>query len=511
MYIFTILAIILSCLFIKKYYSKKYSNYLYHQYQSCQHVSHFIKEDYLKMCHKATDRQVFLDLELEGVFECIDYTRTTIGGEYILGSLCYGNDKLEFQERYIAALDKYNIKKILYLFHRLEKDNVSLFDFKEQIQSLHLKYIVISIILITLLLFSLMLLCIDINYLKYVLIIFFINIIYGNSFLIRYCGTLHEQIEFILKICITLQGILKTNLKKEICQDTIQSINQLSQSLKIERVYNLLKSFDIFDIFTIFDTVFFIRYFQAYFIKKKIEQFYENLIVCYEEIGLIDQSLSVKILRENFKTCIPERSDEKKLIIEKGYHPLIKNPVKNSLNIENHVIITGSNASGKSTFLRVIGINFVLAHAIHTCYAKRFVYYPYQLLTAIHIKDDILAGYSYYYAEIKGLETICRCCTNDENLILIDEILKGTNEMERIKIAYSILSYLFERDSLVIVTTHDLALAKAFQVDHYCFYDTFTSAGIQFDYKIKKGICNTSNAIALMKQMSFDDKITQLL
>lgn len=63
----------------------------------------------------------------------------------------------------------------------------------------------------------------------------------------------------------------------------------------------------------------------------------------------------------------------------------------------------------------------------------------------------------------------------------------------------------------MIVTTHDLALAKAFQVDHYCFYDTFTSAGIQFDYKIKKGICNTSNAIALMKQMSFDDKITQLL
>lgn len=217
------------------------------------------------------------------------------------------------------------------------------------------------------------------------------------------------------------------------------------------------------------------------------------------------------LLRNHYDVSIPEKIDEKKLILKDCYHPLIEKPVKNSLRIENNMIITGSNASGKSTFLKMIGINFVLADAINVCFAKQFQYYPYQLLTCIHMKDNILSGDSYYVAEIKKLKIICQKCKEDECLILIDEILRGTNEKERVIIAKSIILYLLKSRSLSIITTHDTILAKNFKVDHYCFNDIRISTGMTFDYRIKEGICQIGNAIAIMKQMEFDKEILDFL
>lgn len=511
MYFVLIFCVILGGIFIKNIVIKIYTNYLYQQYISCQHTSHFLNEDYLKMKNYEVDRQLFADLELEEILETIDYTRTTIGGEYLLGSLCHGHHQQELQERYLKILDKKDIQQILYLFHQLEKQHVGLSNFKNNLNALDFRHIMIAVILTGLLILSIAVSFINMNYFKYVIFIMIINIIYSTKYLLQYCKELNEQIRFIRKMVTVLNQIMKSSLKDEMSEKTIQALEIINHSLKVEKVIAFLEKYDIFEILTIFDTVFFIRYFQAYCLKKNVKSFNENLIVCYEEIGFIDQTLSVKVLREHFKTCIPQKTNEKNIIIENGYHPLLNQPVKNSVTVKNNIIITGSNASGKSTFLKMIGVNFILMNAIHTCFASSFTSYPYQLLTAIHIKDDILSGNSYYLAEIKRFEMICQSCKKNECLILIDEILKGTNETERMVIVTGLLSYLFKSHSLIIVTTHDNAIAQKFQVDHYCFHDIKTDSGFMFDYQIKAGICQTGNAIAIMKQMQFDDEIMQLL
>lgn len=502
--IFILIVIIL--MLIKVLYKKFYMNYLYKQYTLCQHNYHHINEDYIDINNKSIDRQTFLDLELDDVFNQIDYTRTTIGGEYLLNSIYHGNEKISMQEKYINHMDDESIKQILFAFHHLEKDHVSLFDLKKNIEAFHFKYLIVASILVLSFILTICLLFIDISYIKYVLLISLINIIFSMQFLLQSCKNLNQQIIFIRKIISTIQKVLKTNLKNEISQETRQAVNKLNKTLTIEKILSYLDNYDLFDILTIIDSLFFIRYFQAYFLKKHIDLFYNDLMICYEEIGLIDQSLSVKILRENFEVCIPKITHDKKIIIKNGYHPLIENPVKNSLVIDQNIVITGSNASGKSTFLRVLGVNFILAKAIYTCFADELIYYPYKLMTSIHMKDDILLGDSYYVSEIKRFEMICQRC-NDEYLILIDEILKGTNEKERIVIARSIMSYLFKSHSLTIVTTHDTGLAESFNVLQYCFYDIKTPSGIKFDYRIKKGICRLGNAIEMMKQLQFDSEI----
>lgn len=141
-------------------------------------------------------------------------------------------------------------------------------------------------------------------------------------------------------------------------------------------------------------------------------------------------------------------------------------------------------------------------------FAKEFKYYPFALISSIHMKDDIIRGDSFYVKEIKRLKYITDHANNQESLILIDEILKGTNEKERILIARAILKYLFESDSIIIVTTHDTKLANDFnRTDKYCFNDLKKDNNIIFDYLIREGVCTVGNAIAIVKSLNFNQSI----
>ena len=206
---------------IKILFKKYHMNYLYKQYTLCQHNYHHINEEYVDMIHKKRiDRQTFLDLELDDVFNEIDFTRTTIGGEYLFNSIYNSNEKLVLQEQYIDHMNVESIKQILIAFYHLEKDHVSLHDFKKNVEAFHFKYAIISISLVLFLVCTLFLLFIDISYLKYVFLISLINVIFGMQFLLQSCKNLNQQIIFIRKMIETIQKILKTNLKSEISQET---------------------------------------------------------------------------------------------------------------------------------------------------------------------------------------------------------------------------------------------------------------------------------------------------
>ena len=236
-------------------------------------------------------------------------------------------------------------------------------------------------------------------------------------------------------------------------------------------------------------SLFFIDIFQAVKLSRKVDQVQNDIMVLYENIGLLDVCIMIKVIRSLYDTCIPIILKDERVEIVEGYHLLIEKPIKNTVVISNDTIVTGSNASGKSTFLKMLGANLLLAKTLNISFAKEFKYYPFALISSIHMKDDIMNGDSFYVKEIKRLKQITEFANKQKSLILIDEILKGTNEKERIIIALALMKYLFKCNSMTIITTHDIELTEVFdQVDKYCFNDIKKDNKIIFDYLIKKGV-----------------------
>jgi DNA mismatch repair ATPase MutS len=232
----------------------------------------------------------------------------------------------------------------------------------------------------------------------------------------------------------------------------------------------------------------------------------------YQFVGEIDMCISIASFRKSLvEYCIPEFS-EKKLVMDDIYHPLIEMPVKNSLDMRKSILLTGSNASGKSTFVKAIAINIILGQSIHTCAAKHMMIPNAKIITSMAIRDDILSGESYYIREIKYLKRMIEK-SNEERMLIcgIDEILRGTNTMERVAASMAILNYLYDKNCLIMVATHDLELAKILEekYDNYYFCETFEDNDVVFNYELHKGISNTHNAIQLLQSVGFPEEIVE--
>jgi DNA mismatch repair ATPase MutS len=169
--------------------------------------------------------------------------------------------------------------------------------------------------------------------------------------------------------------------------------------------------------------------------------------------------------------------------------------------------------SGKTTFIRTIGINALLATTIYTCTSTKAVLPFYNIYSVIKIEDDIETGVSYYFEELLRLKELVEISNADEkqcNLFLIDEILKGTNIHDRTRIAKSILNYLTGSNrNMIMVTSHDIDLAAQLkdEFDFYYFKENIYEKDLEFDYKIYKGLSTKSNAVNLLKILDFPEKI----
>lgn len=191
---------------------------------------------------------------------------------------------------------------------------------------------------------------------------------------------------------------------------------------------------------------------------------------------------------------------------EQLFHPLIlrEKTITNDFyfnNSEQLCLITGSNMSGKSTFIRTIGINQLLACMGAPVFASKFVTYPSQLQTCIRISDSIEDGASYFYAEVLRLKRILNQVKTSPTFFLIDEMFRGTNNQERLTGARTLLSKLITPTSLGFVTTHDLELSQmnTKQIVNWHFSDDYKHGKMYFSYKIKNGSSSTTNALKIMK------------
>ena len=206
------------------------------------------------------------------------------------------------------------------------------------------------------------------------------------------------------------------------------------------------------------------------------------------------------------QTCFPFISDIRGVEAKELGHPMIPNDTRitNQLSLNNIVIISGSNMSGKTTYLRTVGINIVLARAGGPVCAKEMVFSDLHIITSMRIADDLNEGVSTFYAELKRIKKILDAAKfNHSTMFLIDEIFRGTNSVDRLEGAKTILTKLNQLKSIGMVTTHDLELCdlqqKIPRIQNYSFSEYYQNKKILFDYKMQPGKAKTTNAKYLME------------
>jgi hypothetical protein len=190
-------------------------------------------------------------------------------------------------------------------------------------------------------------------------------------------------------------------------------------------------------------------------------------------------------------------------------HPLVDGAVPNSIALRagSGVLVTGSNMSGKSTFLRTVGVNAILAQTIHTCLAREYSAPVFEVRSCIGRADDLLTGRSYYIAEVEALVGLVRASRDAApRLFLLDELFRGTNAVERIAAGHAVLESLLDasgtrKPHIVIAATHDRELVDLTSdlFDPYHFGDEVGADGLRFDHRLQRGPSTTRNALALLR------------
>ncbi|MBD5495455.1 MAG: hypothetical protein HDR12_14115 [Lachnospiraceae bacterium] len=238
-------------------------------------------------------------------------------------------------------------------------------------------------------------------------------------------------------------------------------------------------------------------------------------------IGMIETSIVVGEYRASLKGeyCLPEfiserENSESYIKIEQLYHPLLNDPVKNDIEVYRGVLLTGSNASGKSTFLRAVALNAILAQTIHTCMAQSYQGVMFRVYSSMSLKDDLESGDSYYMVEVKSIRRILNEVMEAEKekkhvLCFVDEVLRGTNTVERISASTQILKALAGDNVICFAATHDLELTKLLAdiYENYHFEEEIEKDDIFFPYKLQKGPAVSRNAIALLKVLGYDREL----
>ena len=205
-------------------------------------------------------------------------------------------------------------------------------------------------------------------------------------------------------------------------------------------------------------------------------------------------------------TTWAEEKEEEFISFENLSHPLTNQDmiVKNDFNSgpKKVFIITGSNMSGKSTFLRAVGINFCLAQIGAPVFAKNFFFQPRQMVTCIRVSDSLRDGQSYFYAEVKRMKKILETAEDKKVFFLIDEPLRGTNNKERLIGNQKYLTSTIKLEACGFISTHDLELTQLAQnealVDNYHFSEKWDEEDLVFDYKIKEGPSKSTNALKIL-------------
>lgn len=480
--------------------------------------SDFRKED------SGLDKITWTDLQLDRIFRSLAYTQSSMGDEILYWYLRFPRmeqEELEKREKIISYF-QHNPEKRLQmqlLFHRVGRSKqYSLVQYLEKCEGFQGISVLPHILGDTALIISIVLLFIQ---LPIGLLCCFFSLLYNLLTYFKTKGELDLYAGSIGYVFRTIESGKKVvSLLPEEFQTDKEAIDKILDSLTFFHPLWLwlvggegMKG-DFFSVLLDYVRMFtHVDLFLGFLLVKQMQDSKQDLYRLIETMGQYDACIAIGLYRQSVEFyCIPDFSDTNNKQIENAYHPLLEHPVANSVPLGQSILLTGSNASGKSTFLKTLGVNMVLSQSIHTCLAKSYQMPLVSVFTSLAVQDSLEKGESYYIAEIKAILRMFQMDTEGvQKVCILDEVLRGTNTIERVAAASQILKSMSEDNILCIAATHDLELTELLK-DHwkqYHFEESIVEKEIQFSYEIKEGKANTRNAIALLEQMGYGKDIVE--
>ncbi|MEG0694851.1 MAG: hypothetical protein RR440_03785 [Erysipelotrichaceae bacterium] len=233
----------------------------------------------------------------------------------------------------------------------------------------------------------------------------------------------------------------------------------------------------------------------------------KKAIMCVGELDALIAAASYQVkMKANSKLKLIENDSKIHISARKMIHPMIKNAIPNDVDIYENRLITGSNATGKSSYLKMISINAIFAQCFHFVFCVDYEASYFHIVSSMALKDNLFASESYFVTEIKSLKRMLDSLNNEvPTLCIIDEILKGTNTLERIAASSEILKTFANKNCIVLGATHDIELTKILEDEYanYHFKESMKGEQMSFDYKIHKGPSTSRNAIALLNLLGY--------
>lgn len=466
------------------------------------------------------DDQTWSDLDMNKVYEKLDRVYSS-SGEAALYSMLRNplmeEEKLKKRGRLIGLLNensklRESLQCILFNLNNdfkngfldMIENNLTINKTKYYIYTFMGKIVPLTIILLSIF--------VNVKFMIALFVLSYININI-NSREVKAIKT--NGIFYLRKNIIAAKKIVSINNKDIIYYK--DKINTMLKSIKgIDRGTRLIGFINMWaGLFEPLSVLFLLEETAYYSISDKIKEEKEVLMDLYYIVGELEALISISGYEHELREAYvkPEFISEVTLFIKEGIHPLIEDAVGNSISIEKGgIVLTGTNMAGKSTFLRMLGVNIILAQSFYFVLAKEYKAPFFNIVSSISPNDDLTKGKSFFMAEVESILRIIKALEKDVPVFCpIDEIFRGTNPIERISMSAEILNYINQGKSISIVATHDRELVDILKENYEFYYfseKVDTHKGLSFDYKIKKGISQTRNAIKLLEYMCYPKEIT---
>jgi len=488
-------------------------------------IEHYFKNKDNSSAFQTVGDRLPVDIDFYDLFAFIDRTSSRIGQQYLYNQLLVIETNLHFDDRE-ALIDyfinnedkrikaqtlfsKLNRRESFYISHLFLSDYISKPKWFRVIRLL--SFTGFTAFVLTFFIhkvFILLMLCFLVNMAFH---------LWNKRNIMIYMDSI-PQLPLLSRIADELMKWNVLNHTDKTIRDASESIAKLKNGITFFKFENKVRS-DLeallLSVWEIIKIILLIEPLTVFDLLTKLDKKRADIQTLFEYIGQYDSAISIATLRKELPYyCKPVIiNTAHTLEFTDIYHPLIPDCVSNSLQInDKSILLTGSNMSGKTTFIRTVAINVLLAQTIHTCFAKDFCLSQMRLFSAIRITDDILNAVSYYFEEVLTIKNLLeKSESSANNIFFLDEIFKGTNTIERISAGKSVLSYLARSNkNIVFVSTHDIELTDLLseEYDLYHFTETIQEKQIRFDHQLKSGNLTTTNAISILEINDYPEEVT---
>ncbi|MFK7748762.1 MAG: DNA mismatch repair protein MutS [Kordia sp.] len=474
--------------------------------------------------HQVLSDKTCNDLDFEEVFQFLDRTHSKIGQQYLynhLRAIERNEAQTQLDEEIISELSenstiRINIQKKLEKLNHKDAYYVRTLFQEEQIRPP--KWFFAIRILSLLSLTSLVL-----SFYKPIFFgifsgIFCVNLLihyWNKKNLVQYVNSIPQLIRLNAVAANLFNNASLQRLNPELSK-SIRLINGVKSKMSFFQLeVQLQGEFAIFAwfIFEILKIIFLLEPLLLFGVLRKLNTKRNEIEAVFKFVGHIDMLISIAAVRKTTETCMPTITTENIVNATEIRHPLIQNCITNSIDLrKKSLLLTGSNMSGKTSFIRAIGINVITGLTINTCFAKSMSFPRMRIYSAIRISDDLMNDKSYYFEEVITIkEMIHESKKNGVHLFLLDELFKGTNTVERISAGKAVLSALAKNNNKVLVSTHDIELTDMLAEDYelYHFSEIVNETKVAFDYKLKEGKLKNRNAIRILEMNQYPKAVIE--